>query len=228
MNRVSCITVTKNRVHFLKNCIEYFINQTHDDKELVIVYYNTDQETHEYLKEHHDYLMENDVYYYKFIEDEGMHLGAVRNFAISNAKGDWLCIWDDDDYYSPKRIENQLQFCLEKDMSACTLSSIMIFSEKYQEVKISFHRAIGWEGSLFIRKEEMPRYRNLAKGEDTPILYDIFHIGIAETLFDPELYVYRLHDNNTSGSRHIQQLYDTSLTLDANKNREFKILLGLL
>ena len=45
MNKVSCITVTKNRVPLLKKCIEFFLTQTHQDKELIIVYYNTDLET---------------------------------------------------------------------------------------------------------------------------------------------------------------------------------------
>tara|TARA_R110000737_G_scaffold328151_1_gene342711 strand:- start:3609 stop:4295 length:687 start_codon:yes stop_codon:yes gene_type:complete len=220
MNKVSCITVTKNRVPLLKKCIEFFLNQTHQDKELIIVYYNTDLETKEYLERNSQYLLDNNIFFHMFIEDTGLFLGAIRNYAIMKATGDWLCVWDDDDYYSENRIQEQLTFCLDNDVKASTLQSILIYSDKKQEVRLSFERTEGWEGSLFIKRDIMPRYKNLKTGEDTPVLLKLMEDRVLETLFSPDLYIYIFHDNNTSSTRHKESLLDNSYELSIRKTRE--------
>ena len=223
MNKVSCITVTKDRVSYLKKSIDYFINQTHEDKELIVVYYSNDKETESFLKHNRNSFIENNIYFYKFVEENGLYLGSVRNFAISKATGNWICIWDDDDYYDTKRIKNQLKFCLEKNIDACTLSSIMIYSNKYQELKISFERLeLGWEGSLLCKKDTMPKYTNKAKGEDTPVLEKLIDENKLLTLFDPELYVYIFHDQNVSGGVHKERIFENSYVMNIKKIREFK------
>ena len=222
MNKVSCITVTRDRLEYLKKSIEHFAKQTHENKEHIIVYYNTDKETEEFLLENKKYLNDNNVFFYKFVEDEGQFLGAVRNFSISKATGDWVIIWDDDDWYDEKRIEKQLEFCLEQERDACTLKSLIIFSNKFQEMKVSFERVNGWEGSLLCRKEHMPRYKNAKSGEDTPVLTKLSEKYKLCTLFDPELYVYIFHDENTSSGRHKQDIFDNSYKLDIKKTRELK------
>jgi len=222
MNKISCITITKNRVEHLVKCINYFIAQTHENKELIIVYYNTDTHTEKYLKAQKERLDENNIKIFKFIEDDGMYLGAIRNYAIMNATGDWICIWDDDDYFAENRIESQLNYCLEYDLEATALRSLIIFSDKYQEIKLSYERLEGWEGSLFVKREIMPRYKNLNKGEDTPVLLTLISDYNYKTQFEPELYIYIFHDSNISGNRHKQNILNNSYKLDIKKIRELK------
>jgi len=222
MNKVSCVTVTRNRVDLLKKCIEYFNYQTHEEKELIIVYYNTDIETKKFLDNNKDSLNEQNIFFHMFVEDIGLYLGAIRNYAIQKASGDWICIWDDDDWYSNDRIEKQLNFCLVNNLIATSLRSILIYSNKYQDLKLSFERSEGWEGSLFVKKEHIPRYRNLAKGEDTPVLLDLVYNHEYMTQFEPDLYVYIFHDQNISGNRHKQTILDNSYELDIKKQRTFK------
>jgi glycosyltransferase involved in cell wall biosynthesis len=220
MNKVSCITVTKNRVQHLKKCIVYFMGQTHEDKELIIVYYNTDKDTEDYLIENKQELNNNNIHFYKFVEDEGLYLGAIRNFAINKATGDWLCIWDDDDYYSEHRIKEQLDFCLEQNLIGCTLRSILLYSSKLAAFKLTFERPEGWEGSLFVRRSKMRKYKNLKKGEDTPVVMYLIENGNFDTLFNPDLYVYMFHDANTSGNIHKETLLENSFELNIKKQRE--------
>ena len=226
MEKISCITVTKNRVPFLEKSISYFINQTYENKEMVIVYYNTDKITERYLKDNQDYLNGNNIFFYKIIEDEGIFLGAIRNFGISKATGDWIVIWDDDDYYTNNRLESQYNYCIDNNLDSSTLKCILVYSERYQETKCSFERAEGWEGSLICKKDIMPKYKNIKKGEDTPVLmYLVFNNNFGAQ-FNPDLYVYLFHDTNTSGSRHKEELWDNSFPLNARKNREVKQVLG--
>ncbi len=226
MEKISCITVTKNRVKLLQNSIDLFINQTYENKEMVIVYYNTDIDTETFLKKNKDYLKDNNVYFYKCIEDEGMFLGAIRNLAISKATGDWIMIWDDDDYYQNNRIESQYKYCKEKNLDCSTLSSILIYSEIQQSGKCTFERAEGWEGSLICKRDIMPMYKNINRGEDTPVVMNLVFNNNFGTQFNPDLYIYLFHDKNTSGNRHKEELWENSFPLNAKKNRVMKNNLG--
>ena len=220
MNNISCITVTRDRINHLSNCINLFIKQSYQDKELIIVYYNTDKSTEKYLKAQHDRLVENNIKYYKFIEDDGMYLGAVRNFAISKAQGEYICVWDDDDFHAPDRLEKQHQFCIDNELIGCTLRCLLIYSHKYRQFKLSFERDSGWEGSLLVKKEFMPRYKNLKSGEDTPVIDKLTINPNFKTLFNPDLYVYIFHDNNISGGRHKEEILGNSFDLNIEKSRE--------
>jgi len=222
MYKVSCITVTRNRVDHLKKCILYFKNQTHEYKELIIVYYNNDESTKKFLKENQEDLNSNSIYFHMFIDDDGLYLGSVRNYAVSKATGEWLCIWDDDDWFSPNRIESQLSFCIENDLEASDLRCILIYSNKHQLLKLSFERVEGWEGSLFVKKSIMPKYKNIKTGEDTPVVMSLLFNNKFRTQFNPELYIYIFHDANISSSRHKQEIFDCSYELDSKKQRYFK------
>jgi glycosyltransferase involved in cell wall biosynthesis len=228
MNKVSCITVTKNRVSHLKKCIQYFINQTHEDKELIIVYYNVDKKTEKYLNDNSVFLTKNNVKYFKFIEDEGLHLGTIRNFAITKSTGKWLCIWDDDDYYSNVRIENQLNECISKDLIGCSLERIMIYNKSKKEIKLSFKRQEGWEGSIFVMKDYMPKYRNIPKGEDTPVLHELIESSNFITLLEPDLYGYIFHENNISGDSHKENILRNSYDVDIRMVSKYKLKLDWL
>tara|TARA_R100000541_G_scaffold48420_1_gene55505 strand:+ start:184 stop:870 length:687 start_codon:yes stop_codon:yes gene_type:complete len=228
MHKVSCITVTKNRLSLLKTSIKHFNSQTHSNKEMIIVYYNTDKETRNWISDNIDSLNSQNIMPYMFVEDDGLNLGTIRNYAVSKATGEWLCIWDDDDYYREDRISEQLKFCIENNTDACTLKSVLIYSNKMQEVKLSFERFEGWEGSLLCRSESMPKYKNLKKGEDTPVVNFLIENNNLKTMFNPDLYVYIFHDNNISGDRHKEELLDNSLELSVNKIREIKEKIGWL
>ena len=175
------------------------------------------------MKQNKKVFEKNNIYFHKFVEQEGLYLGAIRNFAISKSQGNWICIWDDDDYYDKNRIKNQLKFCLQENVDASTLRSILIYSNKYQELRLTFERQeMGWEGSLLCKKSSMPKYVNKSKGEDTPVLERLYNEDKLLTQFDPELYVYIFHDQNVSGSVHKERIFESSLELGIRKVRDFK------
>lgn len=227
MDKVSCITITKNRVSFLSRCIDYYINQTHIDKELVIVYFKDDVDTYNFIysfdkKKKEEY----NINFYQV--DSSLSLGEARNIGVQKSSGDWICIWDDDDYFRENRIEEQLKFCIENNIEGTTLSCILIFSEKYQEGRLSFERMNGWEGSLFVKKSKIHEYENLPKGEDTPMIEKLYNNKLMKVQFNPDLYIYYIHSKNISGYRHLQNIFDYSLPLNINKNREIKKIIGWL
>lgn len=219
---ISCITITqKNRLPFLKKSIEYFLNQTYKDKELVIGITRSDLSL---LSNLNQYTNKPNI---RFIElNDNISLGEKRNILISKSSGDYISIWDDDDYHSPERLEKQYNYCIEKNIDGCTLSSLIIYSQSHDEVKLSFERIYGWEGSLLCKKSIIGKYEDINCGEDTPMVEYIFKNNNLKTYFNPELYVYILHNSNTSDIRHIENMFTNSLKLNLTKNISIKKLIG--
>lgn len=215
---VSCITVTKNRVDFLKKSISHYINQTYNDKELIIGYYLSDLDTKDYLENlPFNFTNENNINFYPLTDQT---TGSARNHIIQKASGEYLCIWDDDDYYHPNRIQEQLTYLKSSNRLATALVSILVYSTKREEVRLGFERITGWEGSLLLHKSIFTNYEDLTTGEDTPLLIHLDNQKQLALQFNPDLYIYILHDSNTSSVRHLENIFDYSFKLSPKKNRE--------
>ena len=228
-NKVSVITVTKNRCNFLKTSIKYYLEQTHTNKEMLILYYSDDLETSDYLKSLNEvFTSSNNIRVFKHIVTTGTYLGSLRNYLVEKATGKYIIIWDDDDYHHPDRIKLQLEKCVDSGLPACTLRSLLVFSESRQEVRLSFERIEGWEGTLICKRSDMPMYRNIDRYEDTPVIDSLYLTEKLITLHNPDLYVYYLHDNNISTSLHKEELYNNSLELNGSKNYKIKKLIGFI
>lgn len=221
---ISCITVTKNRVNFLSKCINYFINQDYTNKELLIGFFKTDLTTIQYIENLPiSFSASNNI---KFIELEDLSTGSARNFVIKKALGKYICIWDDDDYYAPNRLTSQLDFLKNSKVLAVSLSSVLIYSTRYDEIRLGFERITGWEGSLFMDKSIFTGYEDLTVGEDTPLLNYLYDNKFLKIQFNPDIYVYILHNSNTSPQRHLENIFDYSFPLNPKKCRTVKALIG--
>lgn len=95
---VTAICLTRNRRQWLPKAIEHFKRQTYPNKRLLIV---ADGETVR------DLVGEDPNITLLEIED-GYTIGAKRNFACSQAVGDIICHWDDDDFSEGNRIHDQV------------------------------------------------------------------------------------------------------------------------
>jgi glycosyltransferase involved in cell wall biosynthesis len=95
----SIILPTYNRAHFLPKAIESVLAQTFEDWELVIVDDGSTDNTKEVVLAYQDLRI---VYIYQ----ENQERSAARNNGISQAKGDFICFLDSDDYYLPEKLMN--------------------------------------------------------------------------------------------------------------------------
>jgi glycosyltransferase involved in cell wall biosynthesis len=83
-----------DRVQKFHRAIHSFINQSYDNKELIVVAdgcYNTAVEIEKYLHEHKNIKLVQ-------IEKEPMFSGNVRNVGLFLATGDYVCYLDSDDF----------------------------------------------------------------------------------------------------------------------------------
>ncbi|TNF06006.1 MAG: glycosyltransferase family 2 protein, partial [Deltaproteobacteria bacterium] len=95
----SIILPTYNRAHFLPKAIESVLAQTFEDWELVIVDDGSIDNTKEVVDSYRDPRI---VYFYQLNQERSV----ARNNGISQAKGDYICFLDSDDYYLPGKLKN--------------------------------------------------------------------------------------------------------------------------
>lgn len=134
-------------------------------------------------------------------------LGALRNRAIDAANGEYVCQWDDDDWYHTRRIELQLQSAIRQNKAASILPRWLIYSHPEQKAYCSNIRL--WEGSLLCKQSVLqtgPGYPSQEKGEDSVViawLYIQDQLAIEDR---PDLYIYRHNDGNTWNQQHFQNI----------------------
>ncbi len=96
---VSCIMPTFNRRAFVPHALEYFLHQDYPNRELIIVDDGADAIGD---------LAANlpGVRYIRLPSRKS--IGAKRNLACQQARGEIIATWDDDDWYSPDRLRYQV------------------------------------------------------------------------------------------------------------------------
>lgn len=104
---VTVITCT-NRDHMIDNVFTNFTQQTIKDKELIIILNKNSMDKKRWMDKAKQ--IEN-ISIFQLPED--VSVGVCQNFAANLAKYDYIAKFDDDDYYSPYYLEEQLK-ALEK------------------------------------------------------------------------------------------------------------------
>ncbi len=192
MSKVSALCVTRCGVH-LQRAIDCWSRQTHADRELVIVYDGDPRALCAFRVP-----PEAVVVYVA----ERRTLGELRNISIASASGEYLCQWDDDDWFHPDRITRQLETAQASASRACALSRWIEFDTLTGKAYLSNPRC--WEGSLLWHRDRTgDGYPALVRGEDTP-----FARRVNPALLErPDLYVYTCHGDNTWPRSHFEGLF---------------------
>jgi glycosyltransferase involved in cell wall biosynthesis len=210
--KVSCLMVTRDRVALAKRAIRCFADQTHANRELVVVC-DGEPRVRGGLERCAAALGLDNV---RFIREPrpDMTLGALRNLAMAQASGDIVCQWDDDDCYHPDRIRAQLAHMLANGGRACFLTDQLHYREDDNSV-----RWIDWTmgvtrfrdhlipGTLMMFRDEQFCYPETGpearRGEDSVLLNalcDSVAVSAAKDL--GHLYLYTYHGRNTFGRDH--------------------------
>lgn len=200
---ISCICITNNRPELLQKAINCFKSQNYLNKELVVSFPNTDTSTKKLLNRSQN----NDVRIFPIEREEEESLGNARNQAIKKCHGDYVCIWDDDDWYHPSRISYQYNSIQNKGegYQASILSRILLFDTTKKEAYYSFPYT--WEGTILCRKVILlqNQYTNSNKGEDSHVIRFLSSKKQLLRLEEaPFLYIYIYHGKNTWEYRHFE------------------------
>jgi glycosyltransferase involved in cell wall biosynthesis len=101
---VSVIVTTYNRKQLLKETIESILNQTFTDYELIVVDNYSKYDFISFIKSFND----NRIRYFQN-QNHGI-IAVNRNFGIKKATGQYLAFCDDDDYWMPDKLDEQLKY----------------------------------------------------------------------------------------------------------------------
>lgn len=99
----SIILPTYNRGHLLPKAIQSVINQTFPDWELIIVDDGSTDSTKELVGSYSDKRI-------RYIYQENQERSTARNNGIENARGDFICFLDSDDYFLTEKFANLKHF----------------------------------------------------------------------------------------------------------------------
>jgi glycosyltransferase involved in cell wall biosynthesis len=235
--RVSCLMVTlpvPERLAPMRRAIEAYLQQTHADRELVIV---VDQGTPTDRAavastvaafDRPDIVM--------VLTEAPMTLGALRNLSVAHASGDAICQWDDDDLHHPSRIAEQLAAPAQGICVATLLQDVILYRSADRTLfwtNWAATPATGHPGTLLCLRDAMPRYPEAglrAHLNQDLILWEVLQAKRqVRTVPDrPHLYVYVVHGTNLSPHDHLEMLRrDLAISRGLLKRREMMLRAGL-
>lgn len=208
---ISCLCVSHNSIEKVTNAINDFLKQTYENKELVIV---TEKQNPNILELRNLVGIKNRNHKkIKLVIVDGVKyptLGHLRNLSVESAKGVYVLQWDDDDINHKDRIEFMYEKLSQTSKNSCFLRKVIIIDKKTNKKYLSRNWG-GVEGTMLALRSQMPKYKHLHKGEDTPVR-NYFILKNNYIILDaPHLYTYNFHTNNTWDYNHLQKLCETEL-----------------
>jgi glycosyltransferase involved in cell wall biosynthesis len=185
---VSCLCVTRGRFEQLEHALRCYERQTYRNRELVLVFVELDERSRNFLS----YWKERVA----LCQVPAQPLGGQRNRALEAAHGEFFTTWDDDDWYAPRRLEDQLRAMVSARADGCILSRELI---QTQSAAFLGRRGLWLNGLVFRSDLDVVRagYPDTKIGhEDGPFYHNLASRYLVTTLEAPELYVYRQHNVN--------------------------------
>jgi O-antigen biosynthesis protein len=193
---VSCIMPTCNRPKWVPLAIHYFLRQDFADAELVVLD-DGEQPVRDCVPGHPR------VRYQRI---EGRHtVGAKRNLACAEARGELIAHWDDDDWYAPSRLRRQVEALRAVHAEACGTSQLYFYQPsvgqawRYHYPSTGAPMLVGT--SLLYRRQtwERTRFADIHVGEDVRFVRSVRRL---HDLADPTICVATTHPGNTSPRNH--------------------------
>jgi glycosyltransferase involved in cell wall biosynthesis len=135
--------VTCNRSHLIGQTIESLLVQSWSDFELLIVDDGSEDRTEEVVKSYADSRI-------RYVRSEHRGIPAARNLAVAEARGEYICIVDDDDVQLPDRLERHLSAVEEGYVGS--YGGWIDFDEETGELAYNPGRPYSLEALLFASK----------------------------------------------------------------------------
>ncbi|MCB8983609.1 MAG: glycosyltransferase [Ardenticatenaceae bacterium] len=194
---VSCIMPTADRRPFVPQAIAQFLQQDYPARELIVVDDGADAVAD---------LMPNDERVRYFRLETRQTVGAKRNFACEQARGEIIAHWDDDDWMAPWRLSYQLRELQGAGADVCGLATVYYLTAERDRAWQYVYPANGraWVAGntlcyakAFWRQNPFPAVN---VGEDTRFVWSKTPKRIIQ-LADPTFMVALIHGGNVSPKR---------------------------
>jgi hypothetical protein len=197
MPLVSCIMPTHNRRAFVPMAIRAFTQQDYRARELIIVDDGTDP-----IED----LVPSDQSVRYLRRAPRMSVGAKRNLACEEAKGNLVAHWDDDDWHAPWRLSYQVNALLEQKADICGLDTLWFFDPHKNEAwqfRFPFASRRWLAGGSFCYRRQLwerHRFPEIFDGEDSKFIASLANARV-QRLPRADFYLARIHGGNTNPKR---------------------------
>jgi glycosyltransferase involved in cell wall biosynthesis len=123
---VSCIITTKDRPDVVIRAVKSVLQQSYRNIEIILVDDSDGGDTQKIIPQFAKQI--------KYIKNEKSR-GACysRNVGLSEARGDFIALLDDDDFWMPKKIERQLQLAMKYPLVGCNYVSYIGRKKYYMQ-----------------------------------------------------------------------------------------------
>ena len=126
-NLVSIIMNCRNGEQFLRESLNSIIAQTYKNWELIFVDNMSTDNSKKIFEEYKDERFK----YYKTNSD--MNLGAARQIALNNCKGEFISFLDTDDLWEENKLEKQIPYFEDLNVGM-VISNSIFFSKKKEKI----------------------------------------------------------------------------------------------
>jgi len=193
---VSVVMPTWNRPRFAERALELILAQTYDNLEILVL---DDSDPWQLMR----LPREAEVRYYRL--PSRFTIGEKWHVADEVARGEIVVHWDDDDYYSPRRIVRQIEPLVldQADLVGLGMDLVLTIPDcRFWRFKREPSRIRGHslhDGTIAYRRGALKAlYRDSSLGESTAFVNEAISGGarIVE-LHQKDLFVYVRHDRNS-------------------------------
>lgn len=193
--------VTRGDLFPARFAIACYRAQTYPNRELIVVCDNPHNEVGPWIATLNDPSI-------RYVLTDKAVLGALRNLSVEKAEGTLLCQWDDDDLYHPNRLAYQQRALAKTGMEAHFLSQWTMWWPRRRLLALSPERL--WEGSMLVYRDIIPKYPEIVRGEDTPVLLGLAERKRLAASKAPHLYCYIVHGGNSWNVAHFKALFGSA------------------
>jgi glycosyltransferase involved in cell wall biosynthesis len=214
--KISCLTITLNRLVFLKEAIACFRDQTYSNRELIIVTNGT--ERYQQAIQRYIGTLEDPNIRCIALPEDPYTLGRLRNISVAEADGEIICQWDDDDLYHPERLQIQYDYMENTRSQACFMTDYLQYFREERELfwvnwtnRTQHARNHLLPGTMLMYKDARFRYPETGpssvRGEDDALIDQMYSlVNVAALSGAGYLYVYTYHGKNTFPKDHHARL----------------------
>ncbi|MCB1052033.1 MAG: glycosyltransferase [Acidobacteria bacterium] len=189
---VSCVMPTADRLEFVPEAIRQFCAQTYPNKELWIL--DDGRESCAHL------VPQQDNIHYRRLNGP-LDLGSKRNLAVGLANGSLIAHWDDDDWFHPRRLSEQVVYLNQHEFDLVGQKDLLFWEPEHGKAYRYHSPAVtAWVagGTFLYRKSlwQQSPFPAIRIGEDNAFVSQVppGKCGI----LNQDLVVARIHNRNTS------------------------------
>ena len=213
MPTISIIIPTFNRPHFLAKALASVREQTFKDWECIVIDDGSAESAQTTVESAADKRV-------RYVRQMGKGRSAARNKGISLSDGEFIAFLDDDDWFLPNKLQQQLEY-LQVHQSVDGVVSGVLYTDQNDSINGKW---AGWLsqpnltlpacllalpvqiGAILFRRrvfDQMSQWfdQKFHFGEDTDFLLRVIHNGFDLQWLKTFVSVYRQHDGNSQGNR---------------------------